>query len=116
MAQSEGVTWRGEEYSARFAKAAAEGLTAGAEYLLGEAIQLAPIDRGPLRGSGHVEPATPSDLEAVVSFDTPYAVAQHEGLHFRHDEGQAKYLEEPAVTKAPTIQGIIGARIGGISG
>jgi hypothetical protein len=116
MAQTGNVGWRGDEYSALFREAAAQGLTLGAEYLLGEAIPRTPLMDGPLRESGAVEPATPGDLEAVVSFDTPYARRQHEELDWQHDDGEAKYLERPLEEKADEIQGIIARQIGDIRG
>ena len=35
-------------------------------------------------------------LSGTISYDTPYAVVQHENRHFRHQRGRkAKYLEDP---------------------
>jgi hypothetical protein len=91
--------------------------------LTGKAILLAPVDTGDLRGSGkgtinqveviHGEPreknkagtveiggtVPPAErYEGTVSFGTPYAHYQHEGLEFNHPQGgQAKYLEQPFV-------------------
>ena len=46
--------------------------------------------------SGVASPPDPGTLKAAVSFDTPYAVVQHENLTFHHPGGrQAKYLETP---------------------
>lgn len=41
-------------------------------------------------------------ISTTVSFNTVYAAAQHEDLTFRHDQGQAKYLET-AVRANPNI-------------
>lgn len=69
------------------------GLRAAAEELLEEAQALAPIDSEELVKSGRV---TEDDGEFGVSFDTPYAVRQHEDLTLRHDGGRrAKFLETP---------------------
>ena len=41
---------------------------------------------------------------AAVSYDTPYAIRQHEDLSYKHDAGRkAKYLEDPlnAAAKGP---------------
>lgn len=43
------------------------------------AIQGAPVEEGTLRGSTVVDDATPEHLVATMSFNTPYAAAQHEG-------------------------------------
>ena len=34
-------------------------------------------------------------LTAEVSYNEPYALIQHERLDFHHEQGQAKYLENP---------------------
>jgi hypothetical protein len=45
-----------------------------------------------------------------VSYDTVYAVRQHEELTWRHDPGrQAKYLEQPYNTERPTMLALIAA-------
>ncbi|SJN34160.1 hypothetical protein [Mycetocola reblochoni] len=52
-----------------------------------------------------------SDLEATVSYDTPYAVIQHERLDFHHSEGQAKYLEGPLEENRGTLQELIATEV-----
>lgn len=71
--------------------------------LLGKAVNLAPIDTADLRGSGKVELETNGDkITATVSFNTPYAVRQHEDLTYNHPRGgEAKYLEKPFVANTP---------------
>jgi hypothetical protein len=66
--------------------------------LLSKAVPLAPLDEGDLRRSGNVNPATleGNTIKASTGFATEYAVVQHEDLSLNHDEGQAKYLEQPA--------------------
>jgi len=47
-----------------------------------------------------------------VSYDTPYAVRQHEDLTLRHDPGrQAKYLEEPMQTERGTMLDLVATEI-----
>lgn len=84
-----------DELIARLFGAAASGLNHGAELLRGYSVPLAPLDRGPLRESAQVTEATPSSLTSYVSYDTPYATRQHEELDYQHEDGQAKYLEQP---------------------
>jgi hypothetical protein len=68
-------------------------LRSGGESLLAEAQQEAPVETGTLRRSGTV---TESGDTVCVSFNTPYAVRQHEELEWRHPlGGKAKYLEDP---------------------
>ena len=66
-----------------------------AEYVLGESIQQVPHEEGDLQSSGKVS-VDEGSSRAAVSFDTPYAVRQHEDMTFKHDPGRkAKYLEDP---------------------
>lgn len=61
--------------------------------LLGKAVEIAPLDTGDLRGSGSVK--TENDT-AIVGFEEPYAVRQHEHVEYEHPQGgEAKYLEKP---------------------
>ncbi len=84
--------------SASVRRGAAVGVQVAAHDLLAQSVPLAPLDLGDLRRSGSVDgPRTDGNrVLAVVGYGEPYAVVQHENLSFHHDEGQAKYLEEPA--------------------
>ena len=54
-----------------------------------------PLDQGPLKNSCCVD-VNEDGSEGTVSYDTPYAVVQHENTHFNHQRGRkAKYLEDP---------------------
>jgi len=111
----------GRELAARHARGALEGLIRGGEDLLGKAVALAPKDEGTLRGSATLvliingarfegsgsrveamaavtsaaRAGLPIKMSAEVAFNTVYAARQHEELDWHHDEGQAKYLEQP---------------------
>jgi hypothetical protein len=51
-------------------------------------------------------------MTSAVSYDTPYAVRQHEELSYRHDPGRtAKYLEGPLREEKDTILAIIAAQV-----
>lgn len=88
--------------------------------LLSQSVNRAPVDEGPLRGSGtaHFNEqriASGADVNAeatgdegvqgghntnettgVVAFNTEYAMAQHERTDYAHPKGgEAKYLERP---------------------
>lgn len=105
------VKLRGAVAKARMAREVGKALAAGAEHLLGASQQKVPLEEGTLSRSGAVTVDAGAG-EAAVSYDTVYAVRQHEELTWRHDPGrQAKYLEEPAVTEAPTVQAIMAARL-----
>lgn len=103
------LRWRGTLASAQARSGAERGVRLGAEFLLGEARKLVPIEEGTLERSGR---ADVDGLTGAVSFDGPYAVRQHEELTWRHDPGrQAKYLEQPATENGDMIRRIIGEQI-----
>ncbi|MHA3724322.1 hypothetical protein ACXR2T_10625 [Leucobacter sp. HY1910] len=104
--------WHGDIVQAMISANSTEALNHAAELLRGDSVPLAPVDRGPLRASAQVTPATEGGLTAYVSYDTPYAARQHEELDWRHDDGQAKYLEAPLVANADTYNQAIAARLG----
>ena len=55
-----------------------------------------PLDQGPLKNSCYVD-VSDDGASGTVSYDTPYAVVQHENMQFQHQRGRkAKYLEDPA--------------------
>lgn len=89
--------------------AAAEDI---AQYVLGEAVKEVPHEDGDLQASGKVSVDESAGV-AAVSFDTPYAVRQHEDMTYKHDEGRkAKYLEDPfnAASQGPA-QALIARRL-----
>jgi len=112
--------WRIKEAVKIAEDAALKALRTGAEAILTEAIDEAPIDTGTLRRSGtvtvgglpdgaQVYEAAESGTEmkdafpdkigkektVYISFNTPYALRQHEELDYEHPRGgKAKYLED----------------------
>ncbi len=86
-------TWNGPQIKANVRAATTRALDAAAEVVLARAREVVPIEEATLARSGV---ASSEDQVAAVSFDTPYAVRQHEELTWRHAPGrQAKYLEQP---------------------
>lgn len=88
-----------------------------AEDIMGKSRQLAPVDRGNLRGSGVVMP--PDVAGPVVQVElgyggaaSEYALVQHERLDFRHTVGQAKFLEQPVNEAGNGLEGRLAARVG----
>lgn len=74
-------------------KAAMKGLRKLGEVILTDAQKRCPVDTGTLQRSGTVQ-KTRDKNEVIISFNTPYALYQHEGVNFRHPKGgEAKYLE-----------------------
>ncbi|GGR71174.1 MULTISPECIES: hypothetical protein [Streptomyces] len=90
---------------------AARGLFLAAEHVLGEADQVVPLDEAALQRSGTAS-VDPSSLTAMVSYDTPYAVRQHEELTWRHAPGRtAKYLENSLNAARPEVAALIAAQL-----
>ena len=113
--------WRIKEAVKIAEEAGLKAMRTGAEVILTEAIDEAPIDTGTLRRSGTVTVGKLPDGERVfeaagagnemkdafpgksgkekavyISFNTPYARRQHEELDYNHPRGgKAKYLEDP---------------------
>lgn len=89
----------------------ARGTEVAGEHLLQVSRTLVPLEEGTLERSGTVTPDR-SDESATVSYDTPYAVVQHEDLTLRHDPGRtAKYLEGPLAEEHETLVALVGAEI-----
>jgi hypothetical protein len=109
MAQRSTLKWNGPKVAAAVQEGAERGVELGVEHLLQESRAVVPHEEGTLERSGT---ATTDGLQGAVSFDTPYAVRQHEDLTQKHNEGrQAKYLEEPLEAEAETIQEIIATEV-----
>ena len=113
--------WRIKEAVKIAEEAGLKALRTGAEAILTEAIDEAPVDTGTLRRSGTVTVGKLPDGARVyeaaesgnemkdafpdpvgkektvyISFNTPYARRQHEELDYEHPRGgKAKYLETP---------------------
>ena len=90
-----GATFKGKNPLKSIRAAQLKGSGLAAEYLLGEANRKVPIEESTLEKSGasSVEQGA-KDTTLAVSYDTPYAVVQHESMDFQHDAGrEAKWLE-----------------------
>lgn len=94
-------------------KQGGRGLLIAAEYLLAESNKLVPHEEGTLERSGHTS-LDQSKLKAAISYNTPYAVEQHEMMHYRHSDGrQAKFLESTMNSKRAEATKIIADAIKG---
>lgn len=87
------------------------GLNMAGERLRALSVPLTPIDRGDLRSATEVIPAEPGNEVATVSNGMVYAARQHEELDWKHEDGQAKYLEQPARESADELMEIVAAQI-----
>lgn len=77
-------------------EATRKGVWSALDHLAAVSKQQVPLDQGPLKNSCYVDVADDGS-SGTVSYDTPYAVRQHEELSYQHQRGRkAKYLEDPA--------------------
>jgi hypothetical protein len=105
------LTWHGPPVEQQLRQAAARGLLLSAEHVLGKSQAVVPLDESPLMQSGTAS-VEESSLTAMVSYDTEYAVAQHERLDYRHAPGRtAKYLEGPLNASREEVLALIAAQM-----
>ena len=92
------------------ATAAATPIGAGKamEHIRGVSAPLVPYESGHLVGTADVQVVGD---EASLTYDGPYARRQHEELTWRHETGQAKYLEQPMRTEKDTALAIVAKEI-----
>lgn len=89
------MTWSDVAIQGRKLLGRRMALTKSAEDLKQKSNDVAPIEEAILIGSSGVDVDEIAGT-AVVAYDTPYAVFQHEVMDLSHDAGrQAKYLEQP---------------------
>jgi hypothetical protein len=111
MTQRSELTWEGAAAGKAIRAATVRGLLLWAEHLLGESRAIVPLDEATLERSG-VASVDERILTAAVSYDTPYAVKQHEDESIVHRNGrQAKYLERPFIATRGLAPKIIANQI-----
>jgi hypothetical protein len=87
------------------------GLAVAAEHVLQVSNTKVPNEEGTLERSGKAS-VDDAGTTAAVSYDTPYAVRQHEELTYSHPGGrQAKYLELSLNSEAATCGALVAAAI-----
>ena len=100
--------WRGDELKRATRAAGENALRKGAEHILTEANDRVPHEYGDLMRSGDVdagEDIMSGGLAATISYDTPYAVMQHENLDLEHKNGrEAKWLERTMNDEMNAVQ------------
>ena len=95
MAKYYEVNWFGDDVKKKVMTANEKAITLGLEFVKQESVKVAPKDTGMMEKSAQVTMSADGKT-GYVSYDTPYAIRQHEELDFRHAEGRiAKYLELP---------------------
>lgn len=93
--------------------ACADAVRRACEDLLRQSRNEVPYDQGDLSNSGKVTVVRRDDeVEGAVSFDTPYAVVQHEDPTLQHQDGRkAKYLGDPLRENAPRYHTYVANRV-----
>lgn len=104
MPQYSRTSWQGGRlWTGRGRRLAADGLRQALEHTLGVSRAQVPLDEGTLERSGRVV-VDETALDGGITYDTVYAVRQHEELTWRHLPGRkAKYLEDPMNSERPTM-------------
>lgn len=93
------------------------GLRTAGEHILNVSNGQVPLEEGDLARSGVVSSADGSELTVAISYDTPYAVRQHEDLSLRHDPGRnAKYLSNACSSEAKTAGRLIARAVKSVVG
>ena len=90
-------------------KAAEKALYQAGSIIMTEAKQRAPVDVGTLRNSGYVTLPRRQGGDTFVEAGfggaaKAYAVRQHEELAYRHEVGEAKYLENAINAKEQEVR------------
>lgn len=84
------LKWNGNEIARAVDNAVPVLLRDAAEVILDESNKIAPIDEGTMISTGNV---SVDGNKATVSYDTPYALKQHENDTLQHKNGrQAHFL------------------------
>lgn len=109
------LDWDGEAVERRLTAAAERGLRRGLSGVLRESNREVPYDTGELFRSSRTDMETTySEIIGQVSYNTVYAVIQHERLDYRHAPGRkAKYLEDPLFREARNVLNAIASELRG---
>lgn len=107
------MEWHGDAWLRRALAAAERGMELGMEHALAESKKVVPLDEATLERSGKADAETSgTTIKGSVSYDTPYAVRQHEELDYRHLPGRtAKYLERPFNEAREVVLDLVAAEI-----
>lgn len=111
MPQELTIRWDGASVAQKMTQGVIRGLNILGEHVLNESNDRVPLDEATLQRSGVVS-VDEVELTAAVSYDTPYAVRQHEDLTLNHPNGRrAKYLESAWADSQHLAPQIIGNQI-----
>ena len=106
------MNWNGARARHVVHDAGADGIEAGAKFVFGESQRAVPTDTRGLKESGKVKA---DGLHAEITYGEglpdPRAIVVHEKLDLHHDDGTAKYLENPTTAAEAQVRSIIAAAI-----
>lgn len=106
------MNWNGAKVRRAVHDAGADGVEAGAKLVFEASQRSVPRDTGGLKESGKVKA---DGLHAEITYGEglpdPRAIVVHEKLDLHHDDGTAKYLENPTTAAADQVRSIIAAAI-----
>jgi hypothetical protein len=106
------MKWGGFRVKAAIRAGGSEGIEAGAKLVFEESQRSVPTDTDRLKESGKI---TTDGLQAEITYGEglpdPRAIVVHEKLDLHHDDGTAKYLENPTTAAAVQVRSIIAAAI-----
>lgn len=104
-------TGGGEDFGKRIRDALSEGVGEALEHILEVSNENVPVDTGELRDAGKVKH---DGLSGTVSYKGPYAIPQHENLHWKHEDGgKAKFLEDAMNSEAGKVAEITSRTVRG---
>lgn len=104
-------TWRGKELQGKMLQQGMQGLLDAGELILDASNQKAPIDEGVMIGTGDVT-ADESTKSVVISYDSPYAIKQHEDTTLKHKNGrEAKFLQSAVQENTQRVTDILASAL-----
>lgn len=111
------MEWHGERIKTLIAAGSDKGAQNAANHLLNLSSEEVPLDEGLLKTSGRVTKVEDGKYTVGYGFDddgsdthtmsSAYARRQHEELEWFHEEGKAKYLEDPFESNKEELSAII---------
>jgi hypothetical protein len=113
MAAEVKLVWHGGAVEHKYLRACEDAVLVGMEFLLTESNKTVPLDNSILEHTGVAAAERDGDkITGIVSYNTPYAVRQHEELTYRHAPGRrAKWLELTLHERADVLQKLIATQV-----
>ncbi len=104
------LIWHGDELLARLGHSTHESVTAGAQALQDATERVIPIRSSELRESGRV---TADGDRAALSYNTPYAVIEHQSGYPRHTPPRVKhYVTRPMLENGEEVLAAMAEALG----